>query len=118
MDAERRAGAEAGTAFTKSEMMIVAAARELFARTKAEGFQPAELFFDTVTLGIGTDGFMDPEGNLKSSHTRNAFLAIFKTRRRFQRRARRRTLADRCEPRGHTEQVCRAAFERHSRHRT
>jgi len=29
MDAERRAGAEAGIAFTKSEMMIVAAAREL-----------------------------------------------------------------------------------------
>jgi 5,10-methylenetetrahydrofolate reductase len=60
----------------QSSAEMVAAARELFARTTAEGFQPAELFFDTVTLGIGTDGFMDPEGNLKSSHTRNAFLAI------------------------------------------
>lgn len=55
---------------------MVAAARQMFARATAEGFCPGELFFDTVTLGIGTDGFMDPEGNLKSSHTRNAFLAI------------------------------------------
>ena len=55
---------------------MVAAARSLFARATSDGFAPSELFFDTVTLGIGTDGFMDPEGNIKSSHTRNAFHAI------------------------------------------
>ncbi|MCX5738411.1 MAG: ferric reductase-like transmembrane domain-containing protein, partial [Proteobacteria bacterium] len=40
----------------KSTAEMVAAARQLFARCAAAGFQPAELFFDTVTLGIGTDG--------------------------------------------------------------
>ena len=60
----------------KSTAEMVAAARQLFARCVAAGFQPAELFFDTVTLGIGTDGFMDGAGNIKSSHTRNSFLAI------------------------------------------
>jgi len=60
----------------KSTAEMVAAARTLFARCTAAGFQPAELFFDTVTLGIGTDGFMDGTGNIKSSHTRNSFLAI------------------------------------------
>ncbi len=65
----------------QSSAEMVAAARQLFARATAEGFCPGELFFDTVTLGIGTDGFMDPEGNLKSSHTRNAFLAIREIRK-------------------------------------
>jgi len=60
----------------KSTAEMVAAARTLFQRCTAAGFQPAELFFDTVTLGIGTDGFLDGAGNLKSSHTRNSFLAI------------------------------------------
>jgi hypothetical protein len=60
----------------QSSAEMVAAARSLFARATADGFCPREIFFDTVTLGIGTDGFMDPEGNIKSSHTRNAFHAI------------------------------------------
>ncbi|MCX6997153.1 MAG: dihydropteroate synthase [Kiritimatiellaeota bacterium] len=60
----------------KSTAEMVAAARTLFARCTAADFRPAELFFDTVTLGIGTDGFMDGAGNIKSSHTRNSFLAI------------------------------------------
>lgn len=60
----------------KSTAEMVAAARTLFGRCTASGFRATDLFFDTVTLGIGTDGFLDPEGNLKSSHTRNSFLAI------------------------------------------
>jgi methylenetetrahydrofolate reductase (NADPH) len=59
---------------TDTEM--VAAARAMFDRCTADGFRPEDLFFDTVTLGIGTDGFMDGEGNLKASHTRNSFHAI------------------------------------------
>lgn len=55
---------------------MVGAARTLFARCTAAGFRPKELFFDTVTLGIGTDGFLDAEGNLKCSHTHNSFRAI------------------------------------------
>lgn len=60
----------------KTTEEMVTAARSLFERCRAAGFQPTEILFDTVTLGIGTDGFLDPEGNLKSSHTRNSFLAI------------------------------------------
>ena len=60
----------------KSTAEMVAAARTLFARCAAAGFRTPDLFFDTVTLGIGTDGFMDAEGNFKSSHTRNSFHAI------------------------------------------
>ena len=60
----------------KTTAEMVDAARTLFGRCTTAGFKPTEIFFDTVTLGIGTDGFLDPEGNLKSSHTRNSFLAI------------------------------------------
>lgn len=63
-----------GPLATDAEM--VAAARAMFDRCTADGFRPGDLFFDTVTLGIGTDGFMDGDGNLKSSHTRNSFHAI------------------------------------------
>ncbi|MBM4154164.1 MAG: hypothetical protein FJ221_03960 [Lentisphaerae bacterium] len=59
-----------------SEADMVDAARRMFARCTAAGFRPGDLFFDTVTLGIGTDGFLDGEGNLKPSHTRNSFHAI------------------------------------------
>jgi 5,10-methylenetetrahydrofolate reductase len=60
----------------KTSEEMIAAAKQMHARAAADGFKNDELFFDTVTLGIGTDGFMDPEGNLKSSHTRNSFHAI------------------------------------------
>ena len=60
----------------KSSQQMVDAARTLFKRCKAAGFQSDEIFFDSVTLGIGTDGFMDGDGNVKCSHTRNSFLAI------------------------------------------
>lgn len=59
-----------------SSAEMVAAARTLYARCAADGFRPEDLFFDTVTLGIGTDGFMDAEGNLKPSHTHASFHAI------------------------------------------
>lgn len=60
----------------KSTGEMVEAARHMFERCRVAGFRAEEIFFDTVTLGIGTDGFMDGEGNLKSSHTRNSFHAI------------------------------------------
>lgn len=59
---------------------MVGGARQLYARLAAAGFLPGDVFFDTVTLGIATDGFLDAEGNLKSSHTRNAFAAIRRIR--------------------------------------
>jgi methylenetetrahydrofolate reductase (NADPH) len=65
----------------KSTEAMVEAARALFDRCRSAGFRAEEIFFDTVTLGIGTDGFMDGEGNLKSSHTRNSFDAIQKIRK-------------------------------------
>jgi 5,10-methylenetetrahydrofolate reductase len=52
------------------------AARSLFRTCREHGFAPGDLFFDTVTLNIGTDGFVDAMGEMKSSHTHNSFHTI------------------------------------------
>lgn len=62
----------------KSADEMYEAAREMFRITRAAGFTPTEVFFDTVTLGIASDGFLDAMGNLKPSHTRSSFHAIRK----------------------------------------
>jgi cobalamin-dependent methionine synthase I len=60
---------------------IVQAAREMRTLTRDAGFEADDLFFDTVTMGIATDGCFDPMGNLKPSHTHNSFHAIEAIRR-------------------------------------
>ncbi len=55
---------------------MVEAARKMFKRAKASGFQADEIFFDCVTLGIASDGCMDAMGNIKASHTHHSFHAI------------------------------------------
>ncbi len=60
----------------KSADEMTAAAREMFRRCRRDGFEPGDLFFDTVTLGIGTDSFLDAAGDVKPSHTHNSFRAI------------------------------------------
>lgn len=55
---------------------MVAAARSLFARCQAAGFLPHEIFFDTVTVGLTTDGARAAAGSPQCSHTHNSFLAI------------------------------------------
>ncbi len=59
---------------------MVEAARELFRRCRTAGFRPEEIYFDTVTLGIATDGCIDPMGGIKPSHTHNSFHAIQRIR--------------------------------------
>jgi len=59
---------------------MVEAARVMFQRAVSAGFSPDELFFDTVTLGIATDGCIAPDGALKPSHTHNSFHAIQRIR--------------------------------------
>ncbi len=59
---------------------IFEAAREMFQKARQAGFQPDEIFFDTVTLSISSDGCMDAMGEFKPSHTYNAFHAIRKIR--------------------------------------
>jgi len=60
----------------KSTAEMVSAAREMFRAATAAGFRNNEILFDSVTLGIASDGCMDPMGNLKPSHTHNSFHAI------------------------------------------
>jgi cobalamin-dependent methionine synthase I len=55
---------------------MVAAAETMFDLATGAGFRPDQLFFDTATLGICTDGCIDPAGNLKPSHTHSCFNAI------------------------------------------
>lgn len=64
----------------KSADAMVEAARAMFARLRPLGFEADDILFDTVTLGVGTDGFMDAQGGMKSSHTRESFLAIRRLR--------------------------------------
>ncbi len=64
----------------KSTDEIYNAAREMFAITREAGFAPGEIYFDAVTLGIASDGCIDPMGNPKASHTHNSFHAIRKIR--------------------------------------
>ncbi|NOY81725.1 MAG: dihydropteroate synthase [Kiritimatiellaeota bacterium] len=59
---------------------MVEAARELFDRCRTAGFRSEEIYFDTVTLGIATDGCIDPMGGIKPSHTHNSFHAIQRIR--------------------------------------
>ncbi len=59
---------------------MVNAAREMFRLAREAGFAPCQLFFDTVTLGIATDGCIGADGGLKPSHTRNSFHAIQRIR--------------------------------------
>ncbi|MBN1868290.1 methylenetetrahydrofolate reductase C-terminal domain-containing protein [Candidatus Sumerlaeota bacterium] len=65
----------------KSPDEMFEAAREMFSLATEAGFQPGDIFFDTVTLGIASDGCMDAMGNIKASHTRNSFLAIERIRK-------------------------------------
>jgi len=60
----------------KSTAEMVSAAREMLRAATAAGFRNNEILFDSVTLGIASDGCMDPMGNLKPSHTHNSFHAI------------------------------------------
>jgi 5,10-methylenetetrahydrofolate reductase len=53
-----------------------AAAKTMFQAATAAGFRNNEVFFDCVTLGIASDGCMDPMGNVKASHTHHSFNAI------------------------------------------
>ncbi|MFP4379520.1 MAG: methylenetetrahydrofolate reductase C-terminal domain-containing protein [Candidatus Sumerlaeia bacterium] len=59
---------------------MVDAAREMHGKAREAGFANEEIFFDTVTLGIASDGCMDAMGNLKASHTHNSFHAIKRIR--------------------------------------
>jgi cobalamin-dependent methionine synthase I len=59
-----------------SSEAIVEAARDMFRRMRAFGFEPDDLFFDTVTLGVMFDGCLDSLCMPKPTHTHNAFRAI------------------------------------------
>ncbi len=65
----------------KSDDAMFEAAQKMFHRAKAAGFRPDEIFFDTVTLGMTTDGCIDATGRVKPSHTHNAFRAIRRIRK-------------------------------------
>lgn len=52
------------------------AAKQMFKICADAGFQPGEIFFDCVTLGIASDGCIDAMGGMKASHTHNSFHAI------------------------------------------
>lgn len=60
----------------KSADEIVAAAREMFRMMTAAGFRPGEVFFDTSTVGLTSDGRPGPAGETKPSHTHNSFNAL------------------------------------------
>ncbi|MFW6303210.1 MAG: hypothetical protein ACOC2L_01195, partial [Candidatus Sumerlaeota bacterium] len=55
---------------------MVEGARTMFRYLAEKGFEPEELYFDTVTLGIASDGCVDSMGMPKPSHTRMSFQAI------------------------------------------
>jgi cobalamin-dependent methionine synthase I len=59
---------------------MVEAAEAMFELARQAGFRPAELFFDTATLAISTDGCLDATGNRKASHTHNCLRAIRRIR--------------------------------------
>jgi cobalamin-dependent methionine synthase I len=59
-----------------SSEAIVEAARDMFRRMRAFGFEPEDLFFDTVTLGLMFDGCLDSLCMPKPTHAHNAFQAI------------------------------------------
>jgi methylenetetrahydrofolate reductase (NADPH) len=60
----------------KSSDEMFNAAKTMFQKATLAGFQPEQIFFDCVTLGIASDGCMDAMGNMKPSHTHNSFHAI------------------------------------------
>lgn len=62
----------------KSPDEIHGAAKEMFRLTTAAGFKPDEIFFDVITLAMTADSCMDGMGEMKATHTRNAFLGIQK----------------------------------------
>jgi methylenetetrahydrofolate reductase (NADPH) len=55
---------------------MVAAAKEMFRAMTAAGFRPGEIFFDTSTVGLTSDGCVGPAGVAKPSHTYNSFNAL------------------------------------------
>lgn len=59
---------------------MVEAAETMFELATRSGFRSNELFFDTATLGISTDGCIDAAGNIKPSHTHNCLNAIKRIR--------------------------------------
>ncbi len=60
---------------------MVEAAEAMFDLATGAGFRPDQIFFDTATLGISTDGCIDAGGNIKPSHTHNCFNAIQRIRK-------------------------------------
>ncbi len=60
----------------KSAEEMYEAARTIFKQALSCGFQPQQIFFDTVTLGISFDSPIDEMGMPKPSHTHNSFHAI------------------------------------------
>ncbi|MBN1867546.1 dihydropteroate synthase [Candidatus Sumerlaeota bacterium] len=59
---------------------VVDAARAMLRKAVDAGFEPDQVFFDTVTLGMASDGCMNALGELKPSHTYNSFEAIRRIR--------------------------------------
>jgi cobalamin-dependent methionine synthase I len=59
---------------------IVDAARAMLRKTVEAGFEPSQIFFDTVTLGMASDGCMSALGEVKPSHVHNSFQAIRRIR--------------------------------------
>lgn len=62
----------------KSSDEMYEAAKTIFREAIKNGFQPKEIFFDTVTLGITFDSPVSELGEFKPSHTYNSFNAIKK----------------------------------------
>jgi len=62
----------------KSSEEMYEAAKSIFKEAQKYGFQPEEIFFDTVTLGITFDSPISELGEFKPSHTYNSFNAIKK----------------------------------------
>lgn len=57
---------------------ILDAALEMHEKAHLAGFENDELFFDCVTLSLSSDGCMSGTGEIKPSHTHNAFHAMQK----------------------------------------
>jgi len=57
-----------------------AAAKEMFRLLSGAGFRPDQIFSDTATLGLASDGCMGATGEIKPSHTHNSFHAIRRIR--------------------------------------
>ena len=64
----------------ESTAEMVDAAQTMFERARKAGFRPEQIYFDTVTLGVAIDSYVDSMGKIKPSHTFNSFHAIQKIR--------------------------------------